>query len=127
VLSRRHNEIYDPTARSARALPGATGAEMPPTGAVLSAAGAAAARDVDGERIGTRINNNRNRVRRCVPHRGTRQDHRSNDPIATDARSASDVDRWPDLRKQADGAAPETTEGLDVAQHFSRSMSSASP
>ena len=94
-------------------LPGATIAEMPRTRERSFCCGAGGARMWMEERLGTRINNNRTEeaLRTLASSGGN-----GHDAIATGCPFCRVMLTDGLTEKQADGAAPETTEVLDVAQ-----------
>ena len=110
----RHNEIYDPPRELLDALPGATVAEMPRSRDRSFCCGAGGARMWMEEKIGTRINLNRTEeaLSTLAAADGSGGPH----AIATGCPFCRVMLSDGLAAKQADGAAPETTEVIDVAQ-----------
>jgi Fe-S oxidoreductase len=110
----RHNEIYDPPRELLDALPGATVAEMPRSGERSFCCGAGGARMWMEERIGTRIN--LNRTEEALTTLAAADGSGGPQAIATGCPFCRVMLSDGLAAKQADGAAPETTEVIDVAQ-----------
>ena len=110
----RHNEVYDPPRELLDALPGATVAEMPRSRDRSFCCGAGGARMWMEEKIGTRINLNRTEeaLTTLAAADGSAGPH----AIATGCPFCRVMLSDGLAAKQADGAAPETTEVIDVAQ-----------
>jgi Fe-S oxidoreductase len=110
----RHNEIYDPPRELLDALPGATLAEMPRSRDRSFCCGAGGARMWMEEKIGTRINLNRTEeaLSTLAAADGSGGPH----AIATGCPFCRVMLSDGLAAKQADGAVPETTEVIDVAQ-----------
>ncbi|WP_375424706.1 (Fe-S)-binding protein [uncultured Friedmanniella sp.] len=110
----RHNQVYDPPRDLLASIPGATVAEMPRHGKTSFCCGAGGARMWMEEKIGTRINVNR-----------TEEAVKTLQLAGAGAEPAAIATGCPFCRVmlsdgltglQADGAAPESVEVLDVAQ-----------
>jgi Fe-S oxidoreductase len=110
----RHNEVYDPPRELIEALPGTTYAEMPRSRERSFCCGAGGARMWMEEKIGTRINGNRTEeaLATLTAANGQGGTH----AIATGCPFCRVMLSDGLTAQQADGAAPETTEVLDVAQ-----------
>jgi Fe-S oxidoreductase len=102
----RHNQVYDPPRDLLGSLPGATFAEMPRHRDKSFCCGAGGARMWMEERIGTRINLTRTQEALDT----------GADTIATGCPFCRVMLSDGLTTKQADGAAPESAEVLDVAQ-----------
>jgi Fe-S oxidoreductase len=102
----RHNQIYDPPRELLGILAGTTYAEMPRHRERSFCCGAGGARMWMEERIGTRINMNRTEEALAT----------GADTIATGCPFCRVMLSDGLTAKQADGAAPETAEVVDVAQ-----------
>jgi Fe-S oxidoreductase len=110
----RHNEVYDPPRELIEALPGTTYAEMPRSRERSFCCGAGGGRMWMEEKIGTRIN--ANRTEEALTTLAAADGHGGSHAIATGCPFCRVMLSDGLTAKQADGAAPETTEVLDVAQ-----------
>ncbi len=110
----RHNQVYDPPRDLLGALPGATVAEMPRHGKTSFCCGAGGARMWMEEKIGTRINVNR--TEEAVQTLRMAGAGAGPSAIATGCPFCRVMLSDGLTGLQADGAAPESVEVLDVAQ-----------
>ena len=115
----RHNQVYDPPRELIGALPGVTFAEMPRSRERSFCCGAGGARMWMEEKIGTRINGNRTEealTTLAAADGSSNGAGGGSHAIATGCPFCRVMLTDGLTAKQADGAAPETTEVLDVSQ-----------
>jgi Fe-S oxidoreductase len=110
----RHNEIYDPPRELLDALPGATVAEMPRSRERSFCCGAGGARMWMEEKIGSRIN--LARTEEALTTLAAADGSSGSHAIATGCPFCRVMLSDGLAAMQADAAAPETTEVIDVAQ-----------
>ena len=110
----RHNEVYDPPRELIEALPGTTYAEMPRSRERSFCCGAGGARMWMEENIGTRIN--AARTEEALTTLAAADGQGGSHAIATGCPFCRVMLNDGVTAQQADGAAPESTEVLDVAQ-----------
>ncbi|MFL6066006.1 MAG: (Fe-S)-binding protein [Friedmanniella sp.] len=109
----RHNQVYEPPRALLASIPGAAVAEMPRHGAQSFCCGAGGARMWMEERIGTRINVNRTEEAVQTLQQATAD---GGGAIATGCPFCRVMLSDGLTGLQAEGAAPESVEVLDVAQ-----------